>query len=80
MSAVPEVLNNTDWALLAKQKEVLVDAAAWYRVTGDKMGSQYWHDKADALDGLLHFIDALQDAAHEDGWPVVFLAEGEKEE
>ena len=29
-------------------------------------------DQAESLDGILHWMDALMDAAQQDGFPVVF--------
>jgi len=57
---VQSVLSRTDWTLLSQQKLALLKAC----------------EKDTALDGMLHFIDALQDAAEKEGHPVVFLAEG----
>jgi biotin synthase-related radical SAM superfamily protein len=57
---VQSVLSRTDWTLLSQQKLALLKAC----------------EKDTALDGMLHFIDALQDAAEKEGHPVVFLTEG----
>ena len=63
--SIPGVLNSTDWALLAQQKEALV-GLSWAAE----------HDEIkDVLEGVIAFLDAIQDAAHEDGYPVVFLTE-----
>lgn len=51
-----EVMKATDWALLAEQKRDLVEAC-----------SHGWD-----LEGLVNFIDAIQDAALIAGYPVVF--------
>lgn len=54
---VDGVLNRTDWALLAKQKAALIKSGS-----SDAM-----------LDGLLNWLDAIQDAAETEGFPVVWL-------
>lgn len=57
--AVQSVLARTDWALLARQKAALLAAAGH-------------SSERELLSGLLHFLDALMDAAEADGSPVVF--------
>lgn len=52
-----EVFQNTDWTELALQKLTLINVC----------------NDDPALDGLLHWIDALQDAAEQEGFPVVWL-------
>lgn len=52
MENVKKVLAATDWQLLALQKQALLA-----RVTSAD----------DPLNGLLHFLDAIQDAVLEDG-------------
>jgi hypothetical protein len=59
------VLRCTDWALLSQQKLALL---AVLRSRPDP----------EPLDGLLHWIDAMQDAAERCGYPVVWL-ESEQE-
>jgi hypothetical protein len=61
---VIKALDCTDWALLAKQKAELII------VLSASVDSEL-------LDGLLHFLDAIQDAAEKDGYPVVYLSEDE---
>jgi hypothetical protein len=51
---ITEVFAKTDWPLLAKQKEALV----WTEMNPE------------LLDGLLAWIDAVQDAAEAEGFPV----------
>lgn len=63
---VDDVMIHTDWALLAQQKLALLSM----HVT---------RDQGRAIDGLLNWIDAIQDAAENDGYPVVWL-ESEKGE
>jgi hypothetical protein len=55
---VHAALGKTDWKLLAEQKAALVEGAM---------------HRADLLEGLLAFIDAIQDAAEAEGYPVVWL-------
>lgn len=52
-----EVIASTDWKLLAEQKAALIKACGF----------------DGALSGLLSWIDAVQDAASEEGHPVVWL-------
>jgi hypothetical protein len=59
---IHEVWERTNWRLLAEQKRLLLASLADY----------------DGLEGLLNWIDALQDAAEAEGYPVVFLAEQEE--
>lgn len=69
-TSVAHALGDTDWALLAEQKARLVQLVM--NNAADGCG-----DPADneALDGLLHWLDAVQDGAEADGYPVVFLTE-----
>jgi hypothetical protein len=61
MDDIRYVLANTDWAMLAKQKQrLLLDA------------------DDDLVMGVVHFIDAIQDAAQTAGYPVVWLTEGDE--
>jgi len=53
-----ESLANVDWALLHKQKLTLLALRRQYR-----KGSA----EADALSGIIHLLDALQDDAAADG-------------
>lgn len=61
-----KVFTDTNWRLLAEQKASLVKLIASEDATA-------WADEH--LQGILHWIDALQDAAEKDGFPVVFLTE-----
>jgi hypothetical protein len=63
-----EVLRKTNWQLLAQQKVALLGAIGVV------------HDAAEQLQGLLHFIDAVQDAAAAEGYPVVFLTDMEDDQ
>lgn len=63
-------LGKTDWLELAEHKTKLVEI----RSNTHKETAEH-----DALSGVIHWIDALQDAAHEEGFPVVFLAEEAEE-
>ena len=62
-----ETLTLTDWSLLAEQKLALLEAM--YTLT---------NDMREPLEGLLHWIDAIQDAAKEAGFPVRFLTSEEE--
>lgn len=59
---INEVLKQTDWTLLAEQKLALLRAI----------------EQEPNLEGLLNWIDALQDAAESEGFPVVFLTESDE--
>jgi hypothetical protein len=63
---IEEVLERTDWAELSRQKLALLEVCK----------DQPEHP----LTGLLHFLDAVQDAAYADGYPVVFLTTEEGSE
>ena len=63
---IREVLQQTDWALLAKQKQRLVE------LDGDQPNDDQ------LLGGLVGFLDAIQDAADMEGYSVV-LPTGEHE-
>jgi hypothetical protein len=64
MQHIQDVLGRTDWALLAEQKLALCKAVCT--------------DNETLLDGLLNWLDALQDAAAQEGMPVVWLTEDER--
>ena len=61
---INHVLGDTNWAALAMQKQALIEVIGMVQPT-----------HAICLHGILHWIDALQDAAEIDGFPVVFLTE-----
>jgi hypothetical protein len=64
MDNLRNAMKATDWALLSAQKQALVMS-----------------DLPDGpLDGLLNWIDALQDAAEKDGFPVVWLEDAEEQQ
>lgn len=72
-------LNRTDWAALAEQKEVLANEVASIRSARALLAAHECDsaadlalDQAESLDGILHWMDALMDAAQQDGFPVVF--------
>ena len=76
---INEVLEKTDWEQLANQKRLLLRAieaeekrAATRAAYGAEPG-----EATDELEGLLNWIDALQDAAEDAGYPVVWLTEPE---
>jgi hypothetical protein len=62
------IYDKIDWPLLAKQKELLLE-----QIEGER-GSMPEHP----LDGLVSLIDTIQDEASDQGYPVVFLEEGEE--
>ncbi|PIG98304.1 hypothetical protein [Deinococcus sp. UR1] len=73
-------LNRTDWAALAEQKGALAEHVAAARLAhaglaaeGHDSAADLALDHAHDLDGILHWMDALMDAAQQDGFPVVFL-------
>ena len=66
MNKIRDALNRTDWHLLAEQKLALLHAI-------DNQSGYL----SEQLTGLLNFVDAIQDAAEADGFPVEFIV-GEK--
>lgn len=70
----------TDWAALADQKGALAEhvagarlAHAGFTAQGHDSAADLALEMAEALDGILHWVDALMDAAQQDDFPVVFL-------
>lgn len=63
MTNLRQVFEHIDWKLLAEQKQALVESL-------DSQGN------SENLEGILNLLDAIQDAAEKDGFPVVFLTEG----
>lgn len=63
---IAHVMDRTNWKMLAKQKLSLVELL---------FGERLAPPEQEHLQGILHWIDALQDAAEIDGFPVVFLTE-----
>ena len=83
ITSIQEVMERTDWGLLAKQKGALVRMIADEEQRARNMaplgehGPQKFHERnAERLGGLLHWIDAIQDGAAAEGFP----AYPEKEE
>ena len=64
-----DVFAKTDWALLAEQKLALLHAIS---CAPDS-------EQTTLLTGLLHFLDAVQDAAEAEGHPVVWLTSDDEE-
>lgn len=69
----------TDWAVLAEQKGALAEhvagarfAHAGFTAQGHDSAADLALEMAEALDGILHWLDALMDAAQQDDFPVVF--------
>jgi len=69
-SHVDKTMTHVDWQLLAEQKLALLEVLSACRYSADPQ----------PLAGLLHFIDALQDAAEKDGHRVVWLTDDNNEE
>lgn len=67
---VREALQQTNWPLLRDQKLTLLSAIQDAEDGSDKQATE-------RLTGLLNWIDAIQDAAHAEGYPVEFLTEEE---
>jgi len=63
MTTIRSTLEQTDWPLLAQQKLALIEVIEICPTT----------EQTELLQGLLHWIDALQDAAQAEGFNVVFL-------
>lgn len=70
LEKVSEVLDRTDWALLRDQKGALLDLLWSQR---DELPEPKWT-------GLIDWLDELQDAAYDDGYPVVFMTEDDEEQ
>lgn len=62
---IKEVLDQTDWKLLCAQEAILTELAGLAFDRDDP-------EEGEALNGLLAFLDALQEAAKSEGYPVVF--------
>jgi hypothetical protein len=59
-----EILEETDWTLLRKQKEILSEILMEYHKFGMKKKSDEKNIKRfDAIEGILELLDHLQDAA-----------------
>ena len=59
------IYENINWPLLASQKLALLSA----------IDDAPTPERKRSLEGLLNLLDALQDDAHAQGFPVVFLTE-----
>lgn len=77
---ITAVLEQTDWALLASQKAVLVETIEHLRLAvqvhtsgHQPVAAARTQEQVDALDGVLNWLDNVQDAAAGEGHPVVFL-------
>jgi len=82
MSNVDTVIARTDWKALKEQKLQLVLAMDRTETsilceTLSPEESEQAHQELDALKGILHWIDHLQDAAELDGHPVQFTTQDE---
>ena len=63
MTNLEEAFRKIDWVLLVQQKQTLLSTINLVALNGT--------DQANNLTGILHLIDAIQDAAQKDGFPVV---------
>lgn len=70
MTNLQEAFRRVDWTLLAEQKRTLLGVLVAFTNT----------ETANNLSGLLHFLDEIQDAAHKDSFPVVFLTDEDEDE
>lgn len=64
MTNLRDVFERVNWKLLAAQKRTLIESL-------DSQGN------SENLEGVLNLLDAIQDAAEKDGFPVVFLTEAD---
>lgn len=62
---ISNTMSKTDWKLLSQQKLTLVTLLS--------MPNRLIDSEKEPLEGLLNWIDSVQDAAEEDGFPVVWL-------
>lgn len=60
-------IGRTDWAALAQQKLALLNT----------IDREEDYATREHLEGILNWIDAIQDAAKVEGFPVVFLEDSE---
>lgn len=65
---INDVMTMTNWLLLRNQKRTLLQVIEQVQSV----------DQREDLAGILHWIDALQDAAEEEGFPVEFLSGEER--
>jgi hypothetical protein len=70
MTKIDKTITHTDWQLLSEQKMTLIKL-----LNADLPDGLFSETVGSHLNGLLNFIDAIQDAAHDDGHAVVFLTE-----
>ena len=71
MTNLEGAFHKVDWALLARQKLTLIRTINLVALNGT--------DMAGNLTGILNLIDAIQDAAQKDSFPVVFLTDEDDE-
>jgi hypothetical protein len=71
MTNLEGAFHKVDWALLAQQKLTLLRTINLVALNGS--------DMANNLTGILNLLDAVQDAAEKDGFPVVFLTADDDE-
>ena len=69
MTHLEGAFHKVDWQLLAQQKLSLLRAMNLLALSGSETTAN--------LSGIVHFLDAIQDAAEKDNFPVVFLTDDE---
>jgi len=70
MKHMRDVLMKVSWPLLAEQKLALIELNC--------SSISFW--EPEIIDGLINFIDSIQDAAEKDGFPVIWSVEDNKNE
>ena len=70
MTNLEAAFHKVDWQLLAQQKLSLLRAMNLLALSGSETTNN--------LSGILHFLDAIQDAAKKDDFPVVFLTDDDE--
>ena len=70
VTSVQDALERTDWQELAEHKLTLLYVLEHLRNNPPAAGGNVPEDAADTLEGLVCFIDAIQDGAQADGYPV----------
>lgn len=80
MQNLQDVFRGVDWTLLSEQKLTLIQQAETLRRFADASRNQAHATASQHLAGLINLLDAIQDAAEKDGFPVVLpVAETEAE-
>lgn len=86
MSAIHAVVERTNWALLKDQKlafletmQVVENDEKEARAHGRLAESEALKERLLHLEGILNWMDEIQDAAEKEGCPVEWLTEGDDE-